>query len=191
MEFHSLYSHEFIRIASCVPRARVADPDFAAEETIAMAREGDAAATAVMLFPELGISSYAIDDLLFQDALLDAVETAIARIREASATLFPVLVIGAPLRRAGRLYNAGIVIHRGAILGAVPKTYLPTYREFYESRHFTLRRWGHRAHHHSRGRGAVWHGPAIPFARVPFPSPSMWRSARTCGCRCPRPPARR
>lgn len=137
MEFHSLYSHEFIRIASCVPRARVADPDFAAEETIAMAREGDAAATAVMLFPELGISSYAIDDLLFQDALLDAVETAIARIREASATLFPVLVIGAPLRRAGRLYNAGIVIHRGAILGAVPKTYLPTYREFYESRHFT------------------------------------------------------
>ncbi|MEP9375231.1 NAD(+) synthase [Aquabacter sp. CN5-332] len=137
MDFHSLYSHDFIRVAACVPRARVADPDFAAEETLRVAEEGHKAGTAVMLFPELGLSSYAIDDLLFQDALLDAVETAIARIVEASRRLYPVLVVGAPLRREGRLYNAGVVIHDGAILGAVPKSYLPNYREFYERRHFT------------------------------------------------------
>lgn len=163
MDFHSLYSHEFIRIASCVPRARVADPQFAAEETIRLAREGDANSTAVMLFPELGLSSYAIDDLLFQDALLDAVDAAIARICAASTDLFPVLVIGAPLRRAGRLYNAGIVIHRGAILGAVPKTYLPTYREFYESRHFTS------------GAGVTGH-IAIAGQEVPFGTDLLFRS---------------
>lgn len=135
--FTSLYSHEFIRIAACVPPAEVADPDFAAEQTLRLAAEGDAAKTAVMVFPELGLSSYAIDDLLFQDALLDAVERAVARIADASRHLYPVLVIGAPLRCEGRLYNAALVIHRGAILGVVPKSYLPNYREFYERRYFT------------------------------------------------------
>src|SRR5579885_3900294 len=90
-----------------------------------------------MLFPALGLSSYAIDDLLFQDALLDSVEKAIDRILEASRGLFPALVLGAPLRIEGRLFNAAVIVHRGAILGIVPKAYLPNYREFYERRHFT------------------------------------------------------
>ncbi len=137
MDFHSLYSHDFIRVAACVPRAGVADPVFAAEETLRLAQEGHDAGTAVMLFPELGISSYAIDDLLFQDALQDAVDAALTRIVEASRALYPVLVVGGPLRREGRLYNCGLVIHGGEILGAVPKSYLPNYREFYERRHFT------------------------------------------------------
>ncbi|WP_127092122.1 NAD(+) synthase [Aquabacter cavernae] len=137
MDFYSLYSHDFIRIAACVPRARVADPDFAAAETLRLAQEGHAAGVAILLFPELGLSSYAIDDLLFQDVLLDAVEAALGRIREATRALDPVLVVGAPLRRGGRLYNCGVVLHKGTILGVVPKTYLPNYREFYEQRHFT------------------------------------------------------
>ncbi|MEW6255102.1 MAG: NAD(+) synthase [Pseudomonadota bacterium] len=137
MDFFSLYSHDFIRIASCVPRARVADPAFAAEETLRLAQEGHAAGTAILLFPELGLSSYAIDDLLFQDALLDSVQAALRQIVEAARALDPILVVGAPLRAGGRLYNCGLVIHRGAILGVVPKTYLPNYREFYEQRHFT------------------------------------------------------
>jgi NAD+ synthase (glutamine-hydrolysing) len=136
-EFNSLYTHEFVRIASCVPHAEVADPDFAVAQTLRLATQGDADGAAVMLFPELGLSSYAIDDLLFQDALLDSVERAVDRIAEASRDLYPVLVVGAPLRREGRLYNCAIAIHRGTVLGAVPKTYLPNYREFYERRHFT------------------------------------------------------
>ena len=136
-DFTSLYAHDFVRIAACVPRATVTDPEFAVEETLRIAREGHAAKAAVLLFPELGLSSYAIDDLLFQDALLDEVEAAIRTLVAASRDLFPVLLVGAPLRSEGRLYNTAVVIHGGSVLGVVPKTYLPNYREFYERRHFT------------------------------------------------------
>ncbi len=135
--FHCLYSHEFARVGAAVPRVEPADPGFNAEATLELAARGDAARAAVMVFPELGISAYALDELLFQDAVLDATEAAIARIAVASRELFPVLIVGAPLRRAGRLFNSAIVIHRGRILGVVPKTYLPNYREFYERRYFT------------------------------------------------------
>ena len=134
--FFSLYSHDFVRVACCVPRTRVADAGYNLAETLRLAGEGDKARTAIMVFPELGLSSYAIEDLLLQDALLDQVEQSIAKVVEASTKLFPVLIVGAPLRVSGRLYNTAVVIHRGAILGVVPKTYLPNYREFYEKRHF-------------------------------------------------------
>jgi NAD+ synthase (glutamine-hydrolysing) len=90
-----------------------------------------------MLFPELCLSAYAIDDLLFQDALLDAVIEQIGRLIELSRERMPVIVVGAPLRWQGRLYNCAVVIHRGRLLGIVPKIFLPNYREFYERRHFT------------------------------------------------------
>ncbi|HKV17244.1 MAG TPA: NAD(+) synthase, partial [Reyranella sp.] len=135
-DFFSLYSHDFVRVACCVPRTRVADAGYNLAETLKLAARGDKARTAVMVFPELGLSSYAIDDLLLQDALLDQVEASVASLVEASKTLFPVLIVGAPVRLVGRLYNAAVVLHRGKILGVVPKTYLPNYREFYEKRHF-------------------------------------------------------
>ncbi len=135
-DFYSLYSHDFVRVACCVPRTRVADAAYNLAETLRLAGQGDKAKTALMVFPELGLSSYAIEDLLLQDALLDEVGRSIARVVEASRKLFPVLIVGAPLRVSNRLYNTAIVIHRGAILGVVPKTYLPNYREFYEKRHF-------------------------------------------------------
>jgi NAD+ synthase (glutamine-hydrolysing) len=135
-DFFSLYSHEFVRVACCVPRTRVADAAFNLAETLKLAARGDAARAAVMVFPELGLSSYAIEDLLLQDALLDEVERSIAGLVEASRDLFPVLIVGAPLRVTNRLYNTAIVIHRGKVLGVVPKTFLPNYREFYEKRHF-------------------------------------------------------
>ena len=136
-DFRSLYSHEFMRIGSCVPRTRTADVKANLSETIRLAQQGDAAKAALLVFPELGLSAYAIDDLLFQDALLDAVERAVDQLVVASRELFPVLIVGAPLRHAGALFNTAVVIHRGTILGAVPKTYLPNYREFYEKRHFS------------------------------------------------------
>jgi NAD+ synthase (glutamine-hydrolysing) len=135
-DFFSLYSHEFARIACCVPRTRVADAPYNLAETLRLAKLGDKAGTALMIFPELGLSSYAIDDLLQQDSLLDEVERSIGQLVEASRKLNPVLIVGAPLRQHGRLYNTAIVVHRGAIVGVVPKTYLPNYREFYEKRHF-------------------------------------------------------
>ncbi len=162
--FSCLYSHDFLRLAVAVPRGAVADPDFAVAETLRLAAEGDASGTGLMVFPELGISSYSIDDLLLQDALLEAVERALGRIARASADLYPVLVVGAPLRLEGRLYNTAVAIHRGAILGAVPKTYLPNYREFYERRHFTS------------GAGITGRTISIDGHEVPFGTDLLFRS---------------
>jgi NAD+ synthase (glutamine-hydrolysing) len=135
MNFFSPYRHEFVRVAACVPRIGIGDPDFNRAQTLDLVRQGDSRKIAVMIFPELGISAYAIDDLLFQDALLDRVEAALAGIATASRDLFPLIVVGAPLRRRGQLFNCAVVCYRGAILGVVPKIYLPNYREFYEERH--------------------------------------------------------
>ncbi|OAI30399.1 NAD(+) synthase [Methylosinus sp. R-45379] len=134
--FFSLHSHGFVRVAVAGPRTRVADPAFNVARTIDMAREADAKGASLVLFPELGLSSYAIDDLLHQTALLDAVEAAIGRLLEASRALQPLIAVGAPLRWRGRLYNCAVILRRGEILAVTPKIYLPNYREFYEKRHF-------------------------------------------------------
>lgn len=134
--FASLYAHGFVRVAACAPIVRPAEPATNAEAILAFAREADAAKAALLLAPELSLTGYAIDDLLQQDALLDAVDAALGKLRDESAKLFPYLVVGAPLRLAGALYNCAVVIGRGEILGVVPKTYLPNYREYYEKRHF-------------------------------------------------------
>jgi NAD+ synthase (glutamine-hydrolysing) len=135
--FFSPYSHQFVRVAACVPQVAVADPAKNGDQAAAMIEKGHRDGVAVMLFPELCLSAYAIDDLLFQDALLDAVVGQIARLIELSRERLPVIVVGAPLRWQGRLYNCALVIHSGQLLGVVPKIYLPNYREFYERRHFT------------------------------------------------------
>src|SRR5712691_8943454 len=135
--FFSPYSHQFARVATCVPRVAIADPAKNGDQVAAMVADGDRDGVAVMLFPELCLSAYAIDDLLFQDAVLDAVAAQVGRLVAASKKLSPVFLVGAPLRRDGRLYNCGLVIHRGHLLGVVPKVFLPNYREFYERRHFT------------------------------------------------------
>ncbi len=123
-------------MAACTPRIEVADPAFNAAETLVLMGEGDARNVDLMLFPELGLSAYSIDDLLLQDALLDGVEAALVRVVDASRELRPVFIVGAPLRRNGRVYNCGVVVSRGAVLGVTPKSFLPNYREFYENRWF-------------------------------------------------------
>ncbi len=135
-DFRSIHRQGFVRVAACTPRIAVGDPATNAEQTLVLMHDGEARSVDLMLFPELGICAYAIDDLLLQDALLDGVEAAIGRIVEASRALRPVFVVGAPVRRNGRLYNCGIAISRGRILGVVPKSFLPNYREYYESRWF-------------------------------------------------------
>ena len=166
-DFHSLYSHDFLRVAAAVPRAHVADPAANLADTLALAHEADARRAGLVAFPELGLSAYAIDDLLLQDALLEAVEAAVAELAEASKGLYPVLVVGAPLRVEGRLYNAALAIHRGRILGATPKTYLPNYREFYERRHFTS------------GAGVTGREVRLAGQDVPFGVDLMFRSQGT------------
>ncbi|MBC9177109.1 NAD(+) synthase [Pseudoroseomonas ludipueritiae] len=136
MTFASLYRHGFARIAACTTRCTLADPGANAEAVLAAARECHEAGAAVAVFPELALSGYSIDDLHLQDTLLDAVEEAAARLISESASLRPLLLVGAPLRHAGRVYNTALAIQGGRLLGVVPKQHLPNYREFYERRYF-------------------------------------------------------
>ena len=154
--FNSFYNHGFVRVAVCVPNVRVADPAFNTAHTLGLAARASDVGAAVALFPELGISSYAIDDLLQQEALLEGVQAGIGRIVEESRQLTPVLLVGAPLRFENRLFNCAAVIYRGHVLGIVPKTYLPSYREFYETRQFSAAR-------HAVGREVQFLGKTVPF----------------------------
>ncbi len=137
MDFACLYQHGFVRVAACTERVAIADPPANAEAVLRQARACSDEGVAVALFPELCLSGYSIEDLLLQDAVLDAVEAAVATVVEGSRDLLPVLVVGAPLRHAGRIFNCAVVVHRGRVLGVAPKSYLPTYREFYERRQIT------------------------------------------------------
>lgn len=134
--FFNLYSHDLVRVAVATPRVRVADPAYNAQETIALLGDADARQAVLVLFPELGLSAYSCDDLFHQGALLDAAEAGLRQVLAASSTLNVIAAVGVPLRVADRLYNCAVVLRRGRILGVVPKSYLPNYREFYEGRQF-------------------------------------------------------
>ena len=140
LPFHSIYSHGFIRSAVCVPSLRVADPAYNMECTLRLARRASDHHAALVLFPELGFSAYTSEDLFHQDALLDAVRAKLEEFIEESRDLSPVLLVGAPLRFQGKLFNCALVIYHGEVLGIVPKTYLPNYREYYEKRQFVSAR---------------------------------------------------
>ena len=163
--FYDLHTHGFVRVATATPRVRTADVAFNAQGIVEQAKQAHERGVDLLLYPELCLSSYAIDDLHLQTALLDAVERHLAEIREASRTLTPVLVIGAPLRRNGRIYNCALVIAKGRLLGAVPKSYLPNYREFYEKRWF------------SHGRECVGLDIEIDGEAIPFGTDLVFRAA--------------
>jgi NAD+ synthase (glutamine-hydrolysing) len=135
--FYNLYRHGFIRVAVCIPEVKVADTLFNAEMTIMLAKEAAANDSIFALFPELGISAYSNEDLFHQDALLKSTVDALTAVADATKKLNVILVIGAPLNVDFRLFNCGIVLYRGRILGIAVKSYLPNYREFYEGRQFS------------------------------------------------------
>ncbi|MCV7413770.1 NAD(+) synthase [Mycolicibacterium litorale] len=134
MDFYSAYRHGYARIAACTHHTFIADPKGNAESVLRMARDCHDDNVALAVFPELTLTGYSVEDIVMQDALLEAVEAALQEIVAASEELLPVLVVGAPLRYRHRVYNTAVVIHRGEILGVVPKSYIPNYREFYEKR---------------------------------------------------------
>ena len=136
--FLSIYRHGFARVAACTTRSALADPATNAATILAHgARLPPPQAAALAVFPELACPATRSTTCCCRTPLLDAVEQrpSAAR-RRAPADLLPVLLVGAPLRHAGRLYNCALAIHRGRLLGVVPKIHLPNYREFYERRHF-------------------------------------------------------
>ena len=136
IEFRSAYDQGFARVAAVTLPVTLADPAANAAAVIARARRLGEEGVCLAVFPELGLTGYSIDDLLLSDVLLRETLAAIETVRAASAGFLPAIVVGAPLRVGGRLFNCAVVIAGGAVRGVVPKSYPPAYREFYEKRHF-------------------------------------------------------
>lgn len=134
MDFYNLYSHGFARVAACTLPIAMVQPQANAEAVLAQARDCADAGAILAVFPELTLTGYSIEDLLMQDAVLSATEDALSWLVPQTAELGCVVVVGAPLVSLNRIYNCAVVIHRGRVLGVVPKSYLPNYREFYERR---------------------------------------------------------
>ncbi len=169
VDFNSVYDQGFVRVAACTVPIALADPAANGATVLAQVRECADEGVALAVFPELCLTGYSVDDLLLQDTLLEAVLQAIGALVEASVELSPVFVVGAPLRKGNRVYNCAVVIHRGAVLGVAPKSFLPTYREFYEARWFAS--------------GADQRGQHLDLGgvRVPFGSDLIFRAGDVPG----------
>ncbi len=163
--FYALHRQRMVRVAAATPPASVGDAPANAAAAIALARTAHDRGVDLVVFPELNLTSYAIDDLHLQSAQQSASLAAIVAVRDASRDLKPVLIVGAAIERAGRLYNCAVVLARGRILGVVPKTFLPNYREYYEKRWFVS--------------GAGLHGLTIPIdgEDVPFGADLLFAAA--------------
>ncbi|MGH8764651.1 MAG: nitrilase-related carbon-nitrogen hydrolase, partial [Burkholderiales bacterium] len=133
-DFFNLYRHGFARVALATPLVHIGDPASNAKATLALMRQAAKAKAVLAVFPELGLSAYSCEDLFHQQALLRASEAALQRLLAASRTLPVAAFVGLPAVVDGALYNCAALICRGKLLGVVPKTYLPNYREFYELR---------------------------------------------------------
>ena len=134
--FFNLYNHGFVRVAVGIPMVRVAEPEFNARETIALMKQAVERKALLIVFPELGLSAYSCEDLFQQQALLDSCKEHLTSVLHASQGIPVVTIIGLPLVVDGLLFNCAAVLSRGHLLGVIPKTYLPNYREFYEMRQF-------------------------------------------------------
>lgn len=126
----------FIKVAALAPEMRLTDCLYNARS---IAREAEkAAAIGVRLFvtPELSITGYTCGDLFFQKTLLDSAERALTQLMKDTAGLDMLLAVGCPVRNMGKLFNCGVLLYHGEILGVVPKSNLPNYDEFHELRYF-------------------------------------------------------
>ena len=167
--FFDMHSHGLVRVATATPATRTGDVAFNTKGVLAEAARAHERNVDLVVYPELTLSSYAIDDLHLQQAMIERVEEAVAEIVAASDDFTPVLVLGAPLRRGDKLYNCALVIAGGELLGVVPKSYLPNYREFYEKRHFA----------HGRGCTDMW--IAVGGEEVPFGTDLVFAAANLPG----------
>lgn len=163
--FYDMHAHGFVRVATSTPCSRPADVAYNTAGIISEARRAHERHVDLLVYPELTVSSYAIDDLHLQAAMLDRVERGLADVVEASKDMTPVLIVGAPLRRNAKIYNCAVVIAAGELLGVIPKSYLPNYREFYEKRYFA----------HGRNCRDLW--IAVGGEEVPFGTDLVFASS--------------
>ena len=131
----------FLRVAAACPPVRVADPERNADATLAFAARAADGGAQVVVFPELGLTGYTCGDLFFSlTTLVAGAERALERVLRETAGRALVVVVGLPVLQGGRLFNAAAVLQGGRLLGVVPKTFLPGYKEYYEERWFSSSR---------------------------------------------------
>lgn len=124
--FFNLYNHNFVRVAAAIPRVRVANTAFNAEQTISLMEEAHRRKALLVAFPELGLSGYSCDDLFHQQALLDGCRDALGAILEASSRIPVITVVGLPLAVRDLLFNCAAVLYGGSSSGLPPRPTCPT-----------------------------------------------------------------
>lgn len=127
----------FIKVAAATPEIHVADCVFNADNILSLCKEANEKGVQAIGFPELCLTGYTCSDLFLHDILLNAAKEQLLRIAEETADMDMLIVIGLPVRVRGTLYNCAAFLHKGRILGMIPKRNIPNYTEFYELRHFT------------------------------------------------------
>ena len=129
--------HGFIKIAAVTPDMRVADPVYNTDVMIEEMKQAAQKGAKVIVFPELSISGYSCEDLFLQELLLEESRRQLCRMAKETESLDALVLAGLPFEHRNRLYNVEAALHRGKILGLIPKRNIPNYSEFYEARHFT------------------------------------------------------
>ena len=136
-DFFNPYSHGFVRLAVATPLVRIGDPEYNVAATLELMERAAREKVLLAVFPELGLSAYSCEDLFHQQALIDDAAAGLRMLLQKSRNLRLAALVGLPVALDGRLYNCAALLAQGRLLGVVPKTYLPNYREFYEGRQFT------------------------------------------------------
>lgn len=127
----------FVRVAAAVPKVRVADPSFNKDQILTLVKQAHKQGVRVVVFPELSLTAYTCGDLFLKPLLIKQAEEALVKLLAQTRTLDIIFIVGMPVRDGSALLNSAVVCYKGKILGVVPKTYLPNYKEFYEKRWFT------------------------------------------------------
>ncbi|MDF2676205.1 MAG: nadE [Bacillota bacterium] len=130
-------NYEYIRVAACVPEIKIANPMYNVNEIISLSiKAAEDNNAKVILFPELSITGYTCADLFNQKTLINGAEQALSYLLDKTKSLNAIIAVGMPIKADNQLFNCAVLIHHGKILGAVPKTFIPNYNEFYEKRWF-------------------------------------------------------
>ncbi|MBO6036168.1 MAG: NAD(+) synthase [Acetobacter sp.] len=154
--FRSLYQQGFARVATCTVPVTLADPLRNVAKVLEVVSKCEEEGVILCIFQELVLTGYSLEDLFHQESLLNAVKLALKNLAAATEKYRSLVLVGAPLVYRDALYNCAVIVHRGRILGIVPKTYLPGYREFYEPRYFA-------SGETIRGKNLYLGGENVPF----------------------------
>ena len=130
-------NYGFVKVATAIPKVKVANCNFNTQHIENLTIQAEGKGVEIICFPELSITAYTCQDLFAQQVLIDEAETALMKLIDFSRTLNIITIVGLPFSYNGMLLNVAAIIQKGKLLGIVPKTFLPNYKEFYEQRWFS------------------------------------------------------